>query len=141
MSRQQPQRSRENAGSEGADGESRPLDRRVHLPSEEAFSVLRNDRRRATIAVLARERRACSIEEISRAVAASEHGVPAAHVTERQRKCVYVSLLQIHLPELVDAGVIEWDEREGTIEGRRSIGALAGVVSLVERACTGIEGD
>lgn len=120
---------------ERADENPRSLDREIHLPPDEAFAVLRNDRRRAVIAFLAGETGARSVDAVTRAVAASEHDVPPEHVTERQRKGIYVSLLQIHLPKLVEVGVIEWDERAGTIEGTRSVGALAGVVGLVERVC------
>lgn len=74
--------------------------------------------------------------KITQAVAAAEHGVPTEHVTERQRKCAYVSLLQVHLPTLEDAAVIEWDESTGTVEGNRSIEGLAGMIDLIERTCS-----
>jgi len=107
----------------------------VHLPGSETFSVLRNVRRRAVITHLARTTEIASVNEISRAVAATEHDIPPEHVTDRQHKCVYVSLLQVHLPALVEKSVIEWDESRGRVEGKRSIGTLAALIDLVGRAC------
>lgn len=118
------------------DGEGHEAGTTVHLPVDEAFSMLRNGRRRAAIEYLARSGDGtASVTEIARAVAAAEHDVPAEHVTDRQRKCVYVSLLQVHLPALAERGVIERNESTGAVEGAESIGALAGLVDLVEQTC------
>jgi hypothetical protein len=107
----------------------------ISLPPTEAFEVFGNDRRRAAISVLTREGEVRSVRALARTVAADEHGIAAAHVTERQHKCVYVSLLQIHLPRLAEEGLIEWEGSEGPIAARGSIAALAGVIDLFEEAC------
>lgn len=108
----------------------------VPLPAEEVFSVLRNGRRRAVLSYLARRPKGvASVNDLSQAVTAAEHDIPAEHVTERQRKCVYVSLLQVHLPALVEANVVSWNESAGTVRGERSVGALAAVTDLLDRAC------
>lgn len=136
MARQQPPR-RERRSNE----RSESPDRGIELPPEEAFAVLRNDRRRAVIEFLADGDGTRSVNELVRAVAAAEHGVPVAHLTERQYKCVYVSLLQVHLPKLAAVGLIEWKEHTGAIEGTRSLGTLAGAIDLIERTCVDAEGN
>jgi diketogulonate reductase-like aldo/keto reductase len=107
----------------------------ISLPPAAVFAVLRNDRRRAAITTLASEGKVRSVTALARAVAANEHGIPAAHVTERQHKCVYVSLLQVHLPALAEKGLIEWKDSEGPIRGAGSIGALAETIESLEEVC------
>ena len=107
----------------------------ISLPPAAVFAVLRNDRRRAAITTLASEGEVRSVRGLARAVAASEQEVPAAHVTERQHKCVYVSLLQVHLPTLAEKGLIEWEDSEGPIRGTESIGALAETIEFLEGSC------
>jgi 1-aminocyclopropane-1-carboxylate deaminase/D-cysteine desulfhydrase-like pyridoxal-dependent ACC family enzyme len=107
----------------------------ISLPPEAVFTVLRNDRRRAAITTLVSEGEVRSVRALARAVAANEHGIPAAHVTERQYKCVYVSLLQIHLPTLAEKGLVEWENSEGPIRETGSMGALAETIEFLEGIC------
>ena len=128
------QKARSRRRSEEANGRGAVADA-ISLPPGEVFAVLRNDRRRAAITVLASEAEPRSVAALARAVAASEHEVPAAHVTERQYKCVYVSLLQIHLPMLAEKELIEWEGCEGPITAAESIGALAETIGFLEEIC------
>jgi hypothetical protein len=48
-------------------------------------------------------------------VAAWENDTDIDEITEQQRKRVYVSLYQTHIPRLDEAGVIEYDSETGSV--------------------------
>jgi hypothetical protein len=79
------------------------------------FAILQNHRRRLVLEYL-RERHATTQGDLARHVAAVENGVPESAVTSTQRKRVYVSLYQAHLPKLDEFGAISFDQDRGTVE-------------------------
>ncbi|KYH25597.1 hypothetical protein HAPAU_22720 [Halalkalicoccus paucihalophilus] len=81
------------------------------LTEEEAFEILYNPRRRATLQFLHRRDRPCSMEQLVEHIAATENDVPIEGLTNQQRRRVYVSLYQTHLPMLDEAGAIEYDQK------------------------------
>ncbi|WP_440006064.1 DUF7344 domain-containing protein [Halomicrococcus sp. SG-WS-1] len=85
------------------------------LSRDDAFHLLRNRRRRYALHYLKREE-SLSIADIADQVAAWENGIPTEAVTSTQRKRVYNSLQQIHLPKLADQGIIEYRPRTGMAE-------------------------
>jgi DNA-binding transcriptional ArsR family regulator len=85
----------------------------VHL--DDVFDVLGNARRRAALRRVA-EGSALSQGELAEAIAAEENAVPIEAVTAAQRKRVYVSLYQIHLPRLDEAGAVAFDRHRGRVE-------------------------
>lgn len=93
-------------GSGGSPGPS--IDR------DETFHILRNRRRRYALHTLKSRAGAAEVGELAEQVAAWEYDVDAADLTAQQRKRVYNSLQQTHLPELDDAGLIEYER--GTAE-------------------------
>lgn len=81
-------------------------------PSEdEIFNILSNRRRRLVVQVLKRRQAPADIHELSEQVAALENDIEPEEVTYRQRKSVYTSLHQNHLPQMVEAGMLEMDRR------------------------------
>lgn len=54
--------------------------------------------------------------ELAEHIAAVENDVDRSEVTSTQRKRVYISLYQSHLPKLEEAGAIDFDENRGTVE-------------------------
>lgn len=70
------------------------------------LDIVSNSRRRLVIQVLADKGTVEDIGTFSEAVAAAEFGTP---VTSDERKRVYVSLYQTHLPKLERVGVIDWE--------------------------------
>ena len=88
---------------------------RQRLSTDEAFELLSNHRRRYAVHLLQREGDA-EIGDLSRQVAAWENDTELVEVTSTERKRVYTSLQQFHLPKLDDKGVIEYDERAGEVE-------------------------
>jgi hypothetical protein len=85
------------------------------LTKDTVFSVLSNQRRRHVLACLRDEPEGSNIRDLSRQIAAWENDVPVVEVTYKQRKRVYTSLHQTHLPKLADSGVIDYDRDRGTV--------------------------
>jgi DNA-binding transcriptional ArsR family regulator len=92
------------------DDESTPTE----LTPDTVFSVLSNERRRHVLRHL-HENEESDIRELSQQLAAWENDVPLEAVTYKQRKRVYTSLHQTHLPALADAGVVDYDRDRGTV--------------------------
>ena len=84
-------------------------DRRDPVPRAEVFDLLSSRRRRHVLHYLSREERPVSLKDLSRQLAAWEHGVDPEDVTYEQRKTVYTALRQFHLPRMDEAGVVDFD--------------------------------
>jgi len=82
---------------------------------DETFALLQNRRRRLVLASL-REHESTTQGDLARHIAAIENEIPEEAVTSTQRKRVYVSLYQAHLPKLDDFGAIDFDTDRGTVE-------------------------
>lgn len=86
--------------------ETQPAD----LTVDTVFSTLSNARRRDVLALLSTDEMTetpVGIRDLAERVAAWENDVAPEAVTYKQRKRVYTSLHQTHLPMLRDAGLIE----------------------------------
>ncbi|QHS18178.1 hypothetical protein GWK26_14005 [haloarchaeon 3A1-DGR] len=87
------------------------------LPKDTVFSMLSNRRRRRVIEHLSTaEDGQMTIRDLSEVIAAEENDVSRREVTYKQRKRVYTSLYQIHLPTLDDNGIVEYEKRSGVVE-------------------------
>jgi len=80
----------------------------------EIFDLLSNQRRRYAIHYCKREDEPVTLGDLAEHVAAWELDKTVEEVTSAERKRVYTSLQQSHLPTLERAGIIEFDDR--TIE-------------------------
>ncbi|WP_435068649.1 DUF7344 domain-containing protein [Haloplanus sp. C73] len=85
------------------------------LSKDTVFSLLSNQRRRYVIHYLHRTPEPASLRDLTEQVAAWENGVTVEDLEYKQRKRVYTSLHQTHLPKLVEAGIVEYDRDEGTV--------------------------
>jgi hypothetical protein len=79
------------------------------------FAILQNHRRRLILEYL-REHGSTTQGDLARHVAAVENDIPESAVTSTQRKRVYVSLYQAHLPKLDEFGAVSFDQDRGTVE-------------------------
>ena len=82
--------------------------------ANELLELLGNRRRRLLWRHL-RAEGAAALSDASRRIAAWENGVDPADVDYDQRKSVYTSLRQFHCPKMADAGLVEFDDRDGTV--------------------------
>jgi hypothetical protein len=79
------------------------------------FTILQNHRRRLILEYL-RDHDSTTQGDLARHVAAVENDIPESAVTSTQRKRVYVSLYQAHLPKLDEFGAVDFDRDRGTVE-------------------------
>jgi hypothetical protein len=86
------------------------------LSRDEVFNLLRNPRRRTALQYLLERERKATRSELAEHIAAIENDVTPAELDSAQRKRVYVSLYQNHLPKMDEYGVITYDARDGTAE-------------------------
>ncbi|MFC5970133.1 hypothetical protein ACFPYI_02200 [Halomarina salina] len=79
-------------------------------PQSAVFSILKNSRRRHVLKFLLEEQRRVSLAELAVHIAAHENDIPTGAVTSAQRKRVYVSLYQSHLPKLDEVGAVDYND-------------------------------
>ncbi len=88
----------------------------VELSYDECFDLLSNHRRRYTLHYLQENGDTASLGDLSEQIAAWENDTSVEELSYDERKRVYTSLQQVHLPRMDDAGVVAFDDREGTVE-------------------------
>ncbi|KZN23573.1 MULTISPECIES: hypothetical protein [unclassified Haladaptatus] len=85
------------------------------LSQDQVFEVLKSPRRRYALYYLRREGGIVELSDLTDQVAVWENDTTLSGLTSEQRKRVYISLYQTHLPKLDDAGIVEYDRDEGEI--------------------------
>ncbi|QWC20197.1 hypothetical protein [Halorubrum sp. 2020YC2] len=85
------------------------------LTPDRVFELLSNHRRRMVLYYLRTNGGSVGIQELATQVAAMENDVPADELTSQQRKRVYVSLYQTHLPKMAEMDTIDYDKDEGVV--------------------------
>lgn len=80
------------------------------LSRDTIFFALSNRRRRHVLHYLKQQDGPVRLRDLTEQVAAWENGVPKEGVPSNQRKTVYTSLRQTHLPMLQNAGVVTYDD-------------------------------
>lgn len=79
------------------------------------FELLSSPRRRYVLYYLRQEDEPVELTELAEYVAAWENETDPEDITSQQRKRVYVSLYQTHIPKLDEAGIIDYDQDSGMI--------------------------
>lgn len=85
------------------------------LSKDTIFSTLSNQRRRYVIHYLKHDPEQVRIRDLAEQVAAWENDITVEELTYKQRKRVYTSLHQTHLPKMNDCGIVEYDRDRGLI--------------------------
>lgn len=86
------------------------------LSQDTVFDVLSSARRREAIAILREEETPIELTALAEIVAARENDTSVEELSSQDRKRVYVSLYQTHVPKLVDVGIVEHDTDSGEVE-------------------------
>ena len=85
------------------------------LTPDDIFEILSNHRRRMVLYYLRRTGGTADVTELAGEIASMENDVPVEDLTSQQRKRVYVSLYQTHLPKMTQMNAIEYDKDAGTV--------------------------
>jgi len=101
------------------------------LSTDEAFSILSNRRRRFALHALREQGSKMELGTLAECVAAWEQGVGRDEISAAERKSVYTSLQQMHLPMMDDADVVRFDKRSGTIDTTPAADELDVYVEIV----------
>ncbi|WP_224449293.1 DUF7344 domain-containing protein [Haloprofundus salilacus] len=83
------------------------------LSRDASFSILANHRRRYVVHHLERADEPVTVRTLAERLAAWEDGCDVEELTYKQRKRVYASLHQTHLPKLDSYGVVEYEQERG----------------------------
>ena len=86
------------------------------LSKSDIFQLLQNERRRYVIQYLRRNGGPVDLGELATQVAAWEYDCDCPDISKKQRKRVYTTLQQTHLPRMDEVGIVAYDADEGTIE-------------------------
>lgn len=86
------------------------------LSQDVVFDILSSPRRRYVLYYLKQVDEPIELTSLAEQVAAWENQTDTESLTDQQRKRVYVSLYQTHIPKLDEAGVVTYDENDGTVE-------------------------
>ncbi|MBV0923100.1 MULTISPECIES: DUF7344 domain-containing protein [Haloarcula] len=87
----------------------------TELSRDRVFDILSSPRRRYVLYFLRTEPNPIQLTDLAEHVAAWENDTTVEELSTQQRKRVYVSLYQTHLPKLADSGLVEYDEDSGEV--------------------------
>lgn len=112
------------------------------VPSmDDTFEILRNKRRRQIVRLFnTQETSQLTLSDLAEEIAAKELDKSVAELTSAERKRVYVSLYQCHLPKMDAMGVVDFDSDRKIVAPTRSIPYLAENLSFAHRQSTATEG-
>ena len=91
------------------------------LSTEDVYQVLSNRRRRYAIHYLKQTDESVDVSTLAEQVAAWENEKSIGELDSQERKRVYISLYQSHLPTLEKRGLVAYDENRGIVELTDSI--------------------
>ncbi|WP_247731532.1 DUF7344 domain-containing protein [Halovivax limisalsi] len=101
------------------------------LSKGEVFEVLRNQRRRYVLQYLKQDDRPVELGDLAQQVAAWEYETTLEDVTPEQRKRVYTTLQQTHLPKMDEAEILSFDSDAGVIESTDQTGNVSVYLEIV----------
>ncbi len=93
------------------------LDGHDHSPAtiDEAFSLLANHRRRLLLQVMATYGEELTLPDAAEEVAVRETGRKVTELSAEEVANVYISLYHDHLPRLVDANLLKYDQERDLV--------------------------
>jgi len=87
-----------------------------HVEMDQIFGILSNQRRRYVLSYPNATEGTTTLNDLAERIAARECEKTVAQIDPQERKRVYVSLYQCHLPKMADVSAISYDEQRGEIE-------------------------
>lgn len=101
---------------------------------DDVFTTLSNQRRRFVIHRLLQEAGECDLRTLSRRVAAWEYDKQPDAVTSTERHRIHTVLHQFHLPKLDDKGLVDYDDRSGTVTATSALDDVALYLEVVPKS-------
>lgn len=86
------------------------------ISEDQGYDLLSNHRRRYALHYLQNNGQQTTLGDLSEQIAAWENEIDLAEISADERKRVYTSLQQIHLPRMDEMGAVEYDDRAGVVE-------------------------
>jgi len=105
----------------------------LDLPKDEIFEILRNKRRRYLLHYLKTYEAPVEIGDLATRIAAWECNEPVDAVTSDERKRVYTTLQQTHLPKMHEARIVEYDPDRGLVDRTEHTDELNVYLEIVDR--------
>lgn len=87
-----------------------------HVEMDELFGILKNQRRRYVLKYLSLTEGTVKLNDLSEWIASLECEKRIQELNSQERKRVYVSLYQCHLPKMDRVSVIAYDKPRGEIQ-------------------------
>jgi hypothetical protein len=86
------------------------------LTQDLVFDILSSPRRRYVLYYLRETGETVALNDLAEHVAAWENETEVDQLSDQERKRVYVSLYQTHIPKLDSVGIIDYDQQSGMVE-------------------------
>lgn len=86
------------------------------LTQDLVFDILSSPRRRYVLYYLRTVAEPVALNDLAEHVAAWENETTVDELSDQERKRVYVSLYQTHIPKLDSVGIVEYDQQSGLVE-------------------------
>jgi len=86
------------------------------LTQDLVFDILSSPRRRYVLYYLRKIDEPVPLNELAEQVAAWENETTVDQLSDQERKRVYVSLYQTHIPKLDSVGIVDYDQQSGMVE-------------------------
>lgn len=96
----------------------------------DVFGVLANERRRKVIRYLLEGDARATVGELAEFIAADEMDIPQSQLSSSDRKRVYVSLYQNHLPKMDSSNVVDFDGDRKTVALRETAPMFESMMDL-----------
>lgn len=85
------------------------------LSENEIFDVLSSDRRRFVLSYLLENEGTAKLNDLARELGAHEYETSPDELTDTQRRRLYVSLYQTHIPKMENYHIVEHDADSGVV--------------------------
>ena len=86
------------------------------LTQDLVFDILSSPRRRYVLYYLRTVGEPVALNDLAEQVAAWENETEVDELSDQERKRVYVSLYQTHIPKLDSVGIVDYDQQSGMVE-------------------------
>lgn len=97
---------------------------------DDVFDLLSNQRRRYVLSCLADTTQPLVLTSLAEDVAICENESPRTEISKEEVRTVRTSLYNSHIPKLVDAGVVKYNQERGLIRGVDSADMVERVLCL-----------